>query len=254
LDTVLSIVDELADIECRKVIVTGGEPLVRNDLETIVAACIRQGSIADLNSNLLLMTPSRASSLAAAGLTEASTSVYGPPAVHDRFVQCPGALTKTLEGIRALRQQGITVDVHCALGNFNAEHIETVVAICQQADCASVTFFTLLRTARPQADQKSWQIDGPVLPRLDAARAETSLPIASIGLAPLDLTECQMGRGIVGISADLRLKPCLLAQRTVGGEYPSAATGLRAALSQMRRRVANGWYEPACCDLPQAAR
>lgn len=65
----------LAEILCRKVILTGGEPLLRQDLEVIIALCSEQNILVDLNSNLVQLKPAWARSLVTAGIQEVSASL-----------------------------------------------------------------------------------------------------------------------------------------------------------------------------------
>ncbi len=65
--------------------ITGGEPLLRKDLEEIIAKIVRRNPFTYINciSNGLLMTPERALSLWKAGLTQISLSLDFPDERHD---------------------------------------------------------------------------------------------------------------------------------------------------------------------------
>lgn len=242
LDELLAVARQLAGVGCRKVIVTGGEPLVRPDLEAIVAACAEQGCLVDLNSNLLALTAQRARALVGAGVREASVSLYGDEGVHDRFVECAGAFARAVRGIRLLRDLGLPVDVHCALGAHNATQMEYLAKLCAELGCASLTFFTTLAPAA------SWRPGPGEWASLAALRAGCPLPVRTIGTAEADPQECVMAEGIFGVTASLALKPCLLAEARGGGAYDLRWIGLADALMGLRAEVAQSSWVPVCGD------
>jgi radical SAM protein with 4Fe4S-binding SPASM domain len=100
---------------------TGGEPLLRDDLEGM----IRIARHADLEVNLItngtLADARRARSLFKAGLRTAQVSVESPDAeTHDTLTTRPGSLRKTLAGIRCLQEAGISVQTNTTLTALNA--------------------------------------------------------------------------------------------------------------------------------------
>ena len=68
---------ELYAIDARKVLLTGGEPLLYPDLREIVKLVSQMGIPVDLNSNMQRMTPKIMEDMARAGLTEISVSLEG---------------------------------------------------------------------------------------------------------------------------------------------------------------------------------
>jgi molybdenum cofactor biosynthesis enzyme MoaA len=240
IDELLPVLRQLAGVGCRKVVLTGGEPLVRPDLEAIVEACAGQGLLVDLNSNLITLTAPRARALLAAGLREASVSLYGDEAAHDWFVECAGAFARALRGIRLLRELGLPVDVHCALGAHNAAQMEYLATLCVELGCASLTFFTTLAPAA------SWRPGPGEWASLAALRARCSLPVRTIGMAETDMRECVMAEGIFGVTASLALKPCLLAEARGGSACDLRRIELAGALMRLRAEVAQSSWVPVC--------
>lgn len=66
--------------------ITGGEPLLRRDLESIVSRIVKAGGFTYINciSNGILMTPDRALSLWNSGLSQISISLDFPDERHDK--------------------------------------------------------------------------------------------------------------------------------------------------------------------------
>ena len=106
---------------------TGGEPLVRKDIETLVRYAAGKGITTNLVSNGTLCTPNRARALKNAGLGSAQLSVEAPEAgLHDTLVARKGAFYETLKGLENLQDVGIPVQTNTTLNAANAEAVLTL--------------------------------------------------------------------------------------------------------------------------------
>ncbi len=103
---------------------TGGEPLLRPDLEELAAHARELGLRVNLITNGSLATPARAASLRAAGIVSAQVSLESPDeGIHDELVGIDGAWRRTTAGIGALREAGISVQTNSTLTARNAESL-----------------------------------------------------------------------------------------------------------------------------------
>jgi len=101
---------------------TGGEPLIRPDVEELAAYARSRGLRTNLVTNGRLATPARAASLFAAGITTAQVSLEAPSAdLHDRLCGAPGAFDETVAGIRALQAAGMSVQTNSTLTMANRD-------------------------------------------------------------------------------------------------------------------------------------
>ncbi|MBK7584781.1 MAG: radical SAM protein [Myxococcales bacterium] len=97
-ETALDIIDQLAELGCRRVHFTGGEPLMRKDLEELLRHVRRRRMTSSVNTNgaLLMERP---------GVVDASdsflVSIDGPEAIHDRY-RGAGSHARLLGGLAAL--------------------------------------------------------------------------------------------------------------------------------------------------------
>jgi len=110
---------------------TGGEPLVRTDLEELVSSAREIGLRVNLISNGTLLAGSdRAERLRASGLNSAQISLEGPTAaVHDQLTAVAGSYEKTLEGVKALIKAGIHVHTNTTVNSVNAAHLVELVKL-----------------------------------------------------------------------------------------------------------------------------
>ena len=245
-EDIIRLIHEAAAAGCRKLILTGGEPLIRNDLETIVTEAVAAGVLADLNSNLYLLSAKRARSLKKAGLQEASVSFYGSEAVHDRLTGCKGSFARTLENMEHLRQVGIEVDVHGAVWDAMLDTIGPLIEKLQQCGVASVTFFSILED-RQSGCRSAYPLEArPAIDVIEKIRNKAAIPIRTVGLPPLDKGECVMGAGIYGLGAELFLRPCLLSRSDNPG-IDVRPMSFQDARKEIDAQVRNGTWQPACC-------
>lgn len=116
------------DAQVPSVSITGGEPLLRNDLELIVAEAVAIGLRANLISNGTLMTSELAVELKAAGLASAQISLEGPDAAtHDSLTAVAGSFEKTVAGINALKGAGIHVHTNTTVSAGNCRKLPELV-------------------------------------------------------------------------------------------------------------------------------
>ena len=97
----------------RHVVLTGGEPAMRRDLVTLVAAACAAGATeVTLETNAtLLVTRGRATALREAGLTDAVVKLPGWGPEVDEVTRNPGGFVRSVAGLRALVAAGVRVDV-----------------------------------------------------------------------------------------------------------------------------------------------
>ncbi len=101
---------------------TGGEPLLRKDLEALARYAEKLGLRTNLITNGRLAVSARARSLFKAGIRTAQVSLEsGDPEIHDALTGIPGSWRQTVDGIAALQSAGISVQTNTTVTAFNAE-------------------------------------------------------------------------------------------------------------------------------------
>ncbi len=108
---------------------TGGEPLLRGDLEEMIRFARSLGLEVNLITNGILADARRARSLFKAGLRTAQVSVEGPEAsLHDQLTARPGSFQATLAGIRSLQAAGVSVQTNTTISAVNAAAADSMPA------------------------------------------------------------------------------------------------------------------------------
>ncbi|MFK7986479.1 MAG: radical SAM/SPASM domain-containing protein [Sandaracinaceae bacterium] len=102
----LRVLDELAEMGCRKVHFSGGEVLVRKDFEALVERAATRSLKVTLTSNLTLLTKARAKTLMRHRVRSISTSLDGARAkTHDRIRGIEGSYRRTLRALGYLARE-----------------------------------------------------------------------------------------------------------------------------------------------------
>jgi radical SAM protein with 4Fe4S-binding SPASM domain len=124
----MHIIDQLAENNVFSVSFTGGEPLLREDVETLIQYADKKGLHTLLVSNGYLLDEARAQSLAASGLKTVYISVDGACAeTHDEFRQLPGSFDRVINAMSLLSQYSIAVAALTTVNNYNCKEIEDLM-------------------------------------------------------------------------------------------------------------------------------
>jgi len=104
---------------------TGGEPLIREDIDQLIWYATNRKIQVNLITNGTLATKKRVAELAASGLKTVQISIEGPDeSIHDALTQTDGSFVKTLEGIANFRKKGISVQTNTTVNRLNLKVID----------------------------------------------------------------------------------------------------------------------------------
>ncbi len=148
----LRVLDEIAEVNPETMLIlTGGEPLMRDDLDELVARASGLGMTVVLGTNGTHLTVGRARTLKQQGLSGVGISLDSLNAPnHDEFRGMSGAWESTVQGIDAARQAGLDVQIQMTLTRENVRELPEVVRFSRQAGARVVTVFFLVCTGRGQ--------------------------------------------------------------------------------------------------------
>jgi radical SAM protein with 4Fe4S-binding SPASM domain len=130
-------------------VLTGGEPLLRGDLDVIVTAAAKAGLMPVIGTNGLRLTDARADALRAAGAVGVGISLDSvDPPFHDRLRGAPGAHARALAGIQAAKRAGLAVQLQTTLFAETVDGIEDMAALAEAQGAMALHFFFLVCTGR----------------------------------------------------------------------------------------------------------
>ncbi len=153
---------ELSTAECRRVmadiarvnpatflILTGGEPLLRDDIFELAAEGREHGFTVVLGTNGVLLRARQARLMRTHGVQGASLSLDSTdPARHDAFRHLPGAWRGAVRATEALRAEGIDFALHMSVTDWNVDEIPAMIDLAQALGARVLNFFFLVRTGR----------------------------------------------------------------------------------------------------------
>jgi len=138
-----ALLDDLADYGVPVVLFSGGEPLVRDDLEELIAYADEAGVRPVLSTNGTLITEDRARSLRDAGLKYAGVSVDGLPERNDAFRGEEGAFDAAVRGIRNSLDAGLKTGLRYTITERNAPDLRGVVDLLTDEGLDRFCFYHL---------------------------------------------------------------------------------------------------------------
>lgn len=118
------LIDNLCEIGCPTLALTGGEPLLRKDIVEIVEYAHSKGIKVRIQSNAQLLTESLADELKAAGLYSYGIGLDGSnSSINDQIRNKQGALDKSIRAIKILKERGIKVHVEFTITKINVNDL-----------------------------------------------------------------------------------------------------------------------------------
>ncbi len=130
-------------------ILTGGEPLLRDDLEELARAASDGGATVVVGTNGTRLDHARIDSLMEAGVQGVAVSVDSlRPSYHDRFRHAEGALEDTLAAVDRLAEHGLDFVVQTTLTRGNRGELEDLVAWSAEKGAVSFNLYFLVATGR----------------------------------------------------------------------------------------------------------
>lgn len=147
----LALVDDLARFEPSPILVlTGGDPLMRRDVFEIAAHADRRGlRVALTPTATALTTPARMVEARSVGVRRVAFSLDAPSAaLHDRFRGFSGSFERTLAGIEAATDAGLSLQVNTTVCTLNAHVLERMVPLIADLRAVQWSVFFLVPTGR----------------------------------------------------------------------------------------------------------
>lgn len=149
LDECFHLIDDIASFSKPVIILTGGEPLLRDDIFEIAAYGNRKGLRMVMAVNGTLVTPEKAGGIKNAGIRRVSISIDGASAEsHDAFRQVPGAFSGALQGMQLLKAAGVEYQINTTITRRNRDELPAIHTLAKDLEAAAHHIFVLVPTGR----------------------------------------------------------------------------------------------------------
>ncbi len=136
-------------------VLTGGDPLMRDDIHTIVEYASSRGlRVAVSPSATARLKRPALERLVRAGCRRIALSLDAATAeMHDRFRGVKGSFERTLDAAHTARELGLGLQINTTLSRFNIGDVTRIAALVELLDAALWSAFFLVPVGRASADQ-----------------------------------------------------------------------------------------------------
>lgn len=149
-----AVIEDLARFGSSILVLTGGDPMARPDLEEIAAHAHSLGLRVALSpSATARVTRKRLVSLREAGVRRVALSLDGVNAdVHDGFRGLPGSFARTKGITQILAQESLALQINTTIARHNAESLPEMASVVAEMGPVQWSLFFLVPTGRAQIE------------------------------------------------------------------------------------------------------
>jgi AdoMet-dependent heme synthase len=141
----LDLIDQIAEVSRPVLVLSGGDPLLRPDIFDIGAHGVKSGFRMALATNGTLIDREVAGRISDTGFSRVAVSLDGASAVtHDYFRNLPGSYARALEGIRALRGAGVSVQINSTVAKHNVAELPLMLRLALDLGADALHLFMLV--------------------------------------------------------------------------------------------------------------
>lgn len=143
---------DLAAMKVGYITLTGGEPLLRRDILSIIHSARQHNLFVNILSNGALLNEAMASELIRLGVGCITFSLDGSEKIHDHIRGVKGSFSRLIRGIELLNQSrnggqaGPLISLNCTISRLNQDNFGDVIGIASDLNIRSVNYGFLFFT------------------------------------------------------------------------------------------------------------
>lgn len=142
-----ALLDSIASFAAPVIVLSGGEPLVRDDIFDIAAHGTLLGLRMVLATNGTLITPEVARRMLESGIQRISVSIDGASAAsHDPFRGVEGAFDAVMQGIENAKAAGVPFQINTTITKHNLKEIPEILNMAVELGAVALHIFLLVPT------------------------------------------------------------------------------------------------------------
>ena len=148
-DEAFRLLDDIADLSKPVVVLSGGEPLLREDVFDIARHGTDLGLRMCMATNGILINDAVCEGMKKSEIRMVSLSLDGSTAeIHDNFRQQPGAFEGTMRGIEYLKKHNIPFLINSSFTKRNQEDIAGIFRLAKSLGATAWYMFMIVPTGR----------------------------------------------------------------------------------------------------------
>ncbi len=141
----LKIINLLSEQGIEHITISGGEPLMRKDLEKLVMRCKRNSIFCVITTNGILLDKNRLKKLKKAEIDFIQLSFEGTEKYHD-YIRGKGSYKKVLAAIKLLKEKGVSFGTMTTLTAKNCLQIKNIIKSLIGLEVKKISFEKYLHT------------------------------------------------------------------------------------------------------------
>lgn len=143
------LIDQIAEVGNPVIIMSGGEPLLRDDVFELAQYGTEKGLRMSMGTNGTLITDQTARKLKHAGIKKVAVSLdSSTPEGHDEFRGVKGSWKRVIKGIEACKRNNIDVQINTTITQQNYDDIDDIMALTEKLGAKDFHPFFLVPTGR----------------------------------------------------------------------------------------------------------
>lgn len=148
------LLDQIKEFGDPVVVFTGGDPLMRPDLNDLIAYGVKKGlKISMTPSATPHVTKETMRTAKEAGLSRWAFSIDGSNAeIHDTFRGVPGSFDLTMRSIEYLHELGLPIQVNSTVSRYNLQDLDRLAELMASLKVVLWSVFFLVPTGRGKLD------------------------------------------------------------------------------------------------------
>jgi len=131
-EQVFKVMDDLRQFQVPALILSGGEPLLRDDIHLIARRAKDLGFYVGLSTNGTLINHDCIDAIAGSQFDYVGISIDGIGKTHDTFRRMDGAFEKSMAAVRSCRERDIKVGLRFTLTQDNAEELPELLDLMDE--------------------------------------------------------------------------------------------------------------------------
>lgn len=135
LEVVRNLAREAAELGAQRVILSGGEPMLRKDWRDVARIFDEFGMEVSLATNGTMITDEVAEFLGSLKQVTISISIDGDEEIHDRLRDHQGAHSLTMRGLRALKKAGVVFSINATIFRDNLSEVPFFTKLARDFKC-----------------------------------------------------------------------------------------------------------------------
>jgi len=130
-------------------ILTGGEPLMRDDIFDLAKYAAGRGLTVSIGTNGTMVTEEIAGEMKQIPVSRLGVSIDFPqPQMQDRFRGREGAFDSALAGIRNAQKAGLGVQINSTISRLNVDYLDALLSLAIEVGAVAFHPFLLVPTGR----------------------------------------------------------------------------------------------------------